>query len=143
MSRSASQTKIISASLLLAGVASILVVYKYATKPRTRSKSLPKDDTNDSDAPKSPTKDSVRKGSTDTPLHSNKSSDSGATSPGAGRRRAGARQGAGTACCGRPGGHENGAGIAPGAARHLPVNVSPSSADAASRHRCADRRDTH
>lgn len=78
MSRSASQAKIINASLLLAGVASILVVYKYATKPggRTQSKkSLPKDDDKeDSDAPRSPTKEAAQKIHSGTPLHSNKSS---------------------------------------------------------------------
>lgn len=74
MARSASQAKIINASLLLAGVASILVVYKYAKKPaRSKSKSHSKDENEEASDPKSPSKNSS-KDNLGTPLHSNKSS---------------------------------------------------------------------
>ena len=80
MARSASQAKIINASLLLAGVASILVVYKYATKPaRSKSKSHSKDENEEASDPKSPSKNSSN-GNLDTPLHSNKSSTGSVTS---------------------------------------------------------------
>jgi len=80
MARSASQTKIINASLLLAGVASILVVYKFATKPaRSKSKSLSKDENEEASNPKSPSRNSSKE-NLDTPLHSNKSSTASVTS---------------------------------------------------------------
>lgn len=82
MARSATQNKILSASLLLAGLASAVVIYKFATKPTvSKSKKLSSNDgadLDDVDVTKeirysTPSKDSSSKTDPETPLTSNKS----------------------------------------------------------------------
>lgn len=72
MAKSSSQNKILGASILLAGIATAALLYKYATKPKSNTKSLPADDKKD-DTPKFSTPSKSIPSEPETPLTSNKS----------------------------------------------------------------------